>query len=195
MIIESRSILMPNNMAFTPHNLVQMFNDYKNKYKADNNETFKGNCYLAITVGVIEDKQLPDIDDCLLLIRGGNNWCSLENAELIYNSFIKAYPDRGTLGCFCDMCRILCQDQPFAKQVTDMIETLEEKVVQYFKSRQKIEELKNKLMNHLNKIENVGDIGKTAEKVENIVKEVGNELGVTSESTENNEVETSAENK
>lgn len=185
MIIASRNILAPNNVRFTPHNMSLMFKEYKENYKNENNETFKDNCYIAITLGVIDNKQLPDIDDCLLLIKGLNNWCTLEQAEIIYNSFITAYPERGTLGCFCDLCKILCQDQPFATQVTDMVETLEDKVIQYFESRKKIEDLKNKLMSGLNKIQDTGDIKDIASKIKEATKDIVTENKEATETIEN----------
>lgn len=154
--IMSRSVLMPN-MVFTPHNFNEIAKDFKARYKEENGEQFKGNVYLAMTIGVIQDKKIPDIDDCLLLIRGGNNLCDINTAEDRYTAFIKAYPERGTIGCFCDMCRILNQDIPFAKQVGGMLEGLEESINEYLDAKQKISDMKKQLQGALSNL-NINDI-------------------------------------
>ena len=138
--IMSRSVLMPN-MVFTPHNFNEIAKEFKAKYKEENGETFKGNVYFAMTIGVINTKKIPDIEDCLLLIRGGNNLCDIKTAEDKYTSFVKAYPERGTIGCFCDMCRLLNQDLPFANQFGDMLEGLEVSIKEYIDSIKKRKEI------------------------------------------------------
>lgn len=157
MIIETRSILMPDNMVFTPHNFDEIAKEFKARYKEENGAQFKGNIYFAMTIGIINAKKIPDIEDCLLLIRGGNNLCDISTAEKIYLGFIKAYPKRGTIGCFCDMCRILNQDLPFAEQVGDMLEDLENSINEYLDAKQKINDMKKQLQGALSNL-NINDI-------------------------------------
>lgn len=52
------------------------------RYNSENEDKFKGNFTLYITLGVIDRKGLPDIDDVLTLIKLGNSGIDDTQAEL-----------------------------------------------------------------------------------------------------------------
>jgi hypothetical protein len=98
-------------------------------YKEENGESFKGNVLSYITLGVIQRKRIPDINDCLLLIKLGNGKdCTDEYAEEKLSAWLENEDnrDRGLTGAFCDLCKDMCLDLPINKPFRDQVNGLEE---------------------------------------------------------------------
>ena len=67
-------------------------------------ECKKVNIARYITLGVIDRKVVPDIDDVLLLIKLGNNNCEDTQAEAILERWLEDENNkkRGIAGAFCE---------------------------------------------------------------------------------------------
>lgn len=103
---------------------------FKENYKKENNEPFKGNVLVTITLGAIQKKRLPDVNDCITLIKLGNNNCDDTQAEDILNRWldIEENKQRGLTGAFCELCKDLCLDVPLNIEFTKQLNGLEEQI-------------------------------------------------------------------
>lgn len=169
-----RSILTDK---FTPFSWAQFEKQYKRKLKEDNTEKISGNVMINVTLGVIDEKTIPDIDDCLLLIREG----SLNKSDEAIKEKIDAWmerdnnKERGYTGMFCDVCKDLVMDLPINKEFADRINMMEEYI------NNKVE-LQNK-MSDINKL-----LSGALEKLGDAVKNIDNKDADTEVKAEDAEV-------
>jgi len=127
-IIITRSDLAVNDSKFTYRNIKKVYDAFNNIYK-DDELTDNHNNYLSVTTKLIVYKKVPDMEDCIILTRGLNNWCSEEDAEKIVTEFLRKYPERGIIGCYCDLCKILNQDLPLGgKAFSELLDKLEDTI-------------------------------------------------------------------
>lgn len=149
----SRSIL---TTKFFRHDISEFCKKFKENYKKENNEPFKGNVIQYITDGVISRTNgMPESENCYLLIYLGNGIMDNENKETIADEKIKAWEEiegnkeRGTLGLFCDLCKDLVLDLPICAEHTKLINSLEEQVINMQKARNQMTEMLSKFKDML----------------------------------------------
>lgn len=147
-----RSIL---TSKYFPRDLANYTKNFKAEYKVENDEVFKGDVISYITVGIINSKGLPDIDDIYTLLKLGNK--GLEDSELdiklsdaLSN---EEYKERGLLGIFCDLCKDLCIDIPVNKEFTDTVNRLEDIALSRAELQKQITSLSDKIGQLLGDIE------------------------------------------
>ena len=135
------------SLRFTVRAIAELEKQYRKDYKNETDNNFKGNVLVAVTLGVIKEKGLPEIADCIRLIKAGNNNCDGEQAELILERYLEIEENkkRGLLGAFGDLCRDmvidgLVLDEVFAEQLTN----LEQTVIDRKKAMSNISELLEK---------------------------------------------------
>lgn len=150
------------------------------RYNSENEDKFKGNFTLYITLGVIDRKGLPDIDDVLTLIKLGNSGVDDTQAELKLQNALESeeYKERGLVGIFCDLCKdLLCIDLVLCDEVAQTVVGLEDSILDRQRSildrqraRQKMrDELNNfnkQIKDTLNSIKSLGQKEQTEEKEE-----------------------------
>lgn len=139
---------------------------FKENYKKENGEALKGSVISYITIGVIQRNRLPEVSDCLTLIKLGNNNCDDTQAQDILNRWFEDEENksRGLVGAFCDLCKDLCIDIPINLMFTEQINNLEENIN------------KNKLAGGANVAELLKQLKTLSENKENIEK-LNNKLG------------------
>jgi hypothetical protein len=129
---------------------------YKEQYKKDNGTKYEGNVLYDISVGVIEKKKIPEIEDVLTLIKLGQMDCTDEAAEAVLDKALESdeYKDRGLLGIHCDLCKDICLDIPVHAKFTEVVMNLEDTTVEMLEARNKIKELTSQLSGLLKNVEN-----------------------------------------
>ena len=129
---------------------------YKEQYKRENDTKYEGNVLYDISVGVIEKKKIPEIEDVLTLIKLGQMDCTDEAAEAVLDKALESeeYKDRGLLGIHCDLCKDICLDIPVHVKFTEVVMNLEATTVEMLEARNKIKELTSQLSGLLKNIEN-----------------------------------------
>lgn len=137
-------------------------NEFQKKYRTDNEDCKKKNIARYITVDVIGRKGVPDIDDCILLIKLGNTNCDDTMAYDILQRWLDNEDNkaRGITGAFCELCKDYCIDIPVDSLHREQCEKLED----FINSRLEAQNKLSSLMEQLTKLK--GDIDKAAEKVE-----------------------------
>lgn len=132
---------------FLVHNISEFEKQYKKDYKNENGEPFKGNVLDAITLGVIRNKGIPDISDTITIVALGNYKVPIEQVEAIIERELEKddYRSRGLIGVFCDACKDLVIDIPLNQQFVNNIVSLEEIIQKRLESKEKINDLLNKL--------------------------------------------------
>lgn len=133
--------------------------EFKSNYKKDNDEKFKGNVLMYTTLGVIQRKEIPDISDCITLIKLGNNNCDDQQAYDLLERWldIDENKDRGIVGAFCELCKDLCLDINVNKTFKEQINKLEETVTNRQDSKKKLLESLTNMTEMLNKLKNKQD--------------------------------------
>ena len=118
------------SQKFTLHEWQLFERKFKEQYKQEEGKQFKGNVAQHVTVGVIQRKRLPDLEDVLSLIKLGNINCSDNQAEAVLEGWLNDDENkkRGIAGAFCDICKDLSIDIPIhplvVKQINEMEETI-----------------------------------------------------------------------
>ena len=142
-------------------------------YNSENEDKFKSNYTLYITLGVIDRKGLPDVDDVLTLIKLGNSGIDDTQAELKLQNALESeeYKERGLVGIFCDLCKdLLCIDLVLCDEVAQTVVGLEDSILDKQRARQKMrDELNNfnkQIKDALNSIKSLGQKEQTEEKEE-----------------------------
>lgn len=132
---------------YTLHTVSEFENKFKEQYKRENDEKFKGNVIDAITLGVIRKKRLPEVSDVLTLIKLGNIQINEEQAEALLTRWLDDENNRkrGLTGAFCDCCKDLTIDIPLNQQFVNSIMSLEDNIQKQGESMNKINDLMNKL--------------------------------------------------
>ena len=197
--IELRNALSKadNTALFIIGNVRKISKDYQRLYKERTGETFKGNWYDAITLNVVREKNIPDIDDCILLIKGLNNYCTDDEADTVLKGYLAKYPDRGVVGCFCDLCKILANDIPFNSYYTSQIIKLEDTINSIINSRDNAQELFLKIPKMIEDgiKELTTNKNNTIKNIDAILDSIKDPEEDKVEKSEQNKVETSTENK
>jgi hypothetical protein len=144
---------------------------YKEQYKKENGTKYEGNVLYDITVGVIEKKKMPEVEDVLTLIKLGQMDCTDEVAEAVLEKALESeeYKDRGLLGIHCDLCKDVCIDIPVHSKFTEVVMNLEETTVGMLEARNKIKELTSQLSGLIKNVEK--DIKAVEDTTENEVAE------------------------
>lgn len=154
---------------------------FKEKYKAEEGQPFKGNVAQYVTLGVIQRKKLPDVEDVINLIKLGNVSCGDDGAEAILDGWLNDdnNRDRGLAGAFCDICKDFCFDIPIHPQIKEQIYNLEDTI-------NKIQDA----MNQFSKlVEHIGSLTSRLEEAKNKTGETVKEsevLEVDKENTQEN---------
>lgn len=171
---------------------IDRVNRFQKQYHLNNEDTKGKNIARYITVDVINRKGVPDIEDCLLLIRLGNSTCDNDEAAC---DILKRWLDndenkaRGIAGAFCELCKDYCIDIPVdglhpkhCKQLEEIInKRLEEQ------NMDKVEKLNNlilQLAELKNKKEQVQNKIKSTDVVQDVPDSEQKELGVQNKDTQ-----------
>jgi hypothetical protein len=129
---------------------------YKEQYRKENGTKYEGNVLYDISIGVIEKKKIPEVEDVLTLIKLGQMDCTDEAAEAVLDKALESeeYKERGLLGIHCDLCKDICLDIPVHVQFTNMVMNLEQTTLDMLEAKNKIKELTNQLNGMLKSVEN-----------------------------------------
>lgn len=154
---------------------------FKKKYKEEEGKPFKGSVIQYVTVGVIQRKGLPDVEDVTLLMRQG---LFNKDDETIDNRLTAYFEDeenkaKGYAGAFCDLCKDLTLDIPVHPQVTDQIMNLDDFINKRLEATKHFNELLGQLSSLKDKLNEAVDKNETT--LEN--KE---DLGVDDKDTQEN---------
>ena len=140
---------------------VEFERKFKAKYKEETGETFKGNVAYAITIGVIQKKKLPDVEDEITLIKLLNNKATDEQAYAILSKWLEVEENkkRGIAGAFSDSSKDLAVFVPMHSMVVDQINNLENTINmiqdamnQFSKIVEQLGALKDRLSENKNEI-------------------------------------------
>jgi hypothetical protein len=159
---------------FTLHTWQLFEKEFREKYKAEEGKPFKGNVIQYVTIGVVQRKRLPDLEDVLLLIKKGNVNCGDDGAEAILEGWLNddENRERGLAGAFSDICKDLCFDIPVHPTIKEQIFNMEDTISKMQEAYGRFNEL----------LEKLGSITKEPDNSE-IDKE---KLGVDNENTQEN---------
>lgn len=159
-------------------------NEFQKKYRNENEDCKKKNIARYITVDVISRKGVPDIEDCILLIKLGNTNCDDTMAYDILQRWLDNEDNkaRGITGAFCELCKDYCIDIPVDSLHREQCEKLEE----FINSRLEAQNKLNSLMEQLTKLkDNINKTSNDVKETENNFKEINNkELGVDENNTQ-----------
>lgn len=124
----------------TVHNIAEF-----EKYYKKNHPDFKGNVIDQVTFGVLRDKEVPDIDDVITLIRLENNTCDIETAEGILERYLESEEGQveGVYGAFIHLIKDLSIDIKISKYVTEQLDELEKAQKRKAEMQSKISEMIN----------------------------------------------------
>lgn len=115
---------------------------FRENYKKENNKPFKGNVIYEITIGVIKQKGLPEINDVITLIKLGND-IDNKNAEVKLDTWLANEENkvRGLVGAFCDLCKDICIDLPINPLFVEEVNNLEDTITQRQNMLNKLSEM------------------------------------------------------
>lgn len=141
---------------FTIHNIGEFEKSFKRQYKEEHGEEFKGNVLYAITLGVIQKKRLPEINDVITITKLGNFKITDEQVEMSIQNGLEdeAYQERGLTGIFCDVCNDLVIDVPLNKQFVEQVKNMEDTINKQQEALDGLSNIFNKLAGIKNKISN-----------------------------------------
>ena len=148
-------------------------NKFQKQFRLDNEDAKKKNIARYITVDVINRKGVPDIEDCILLIKLGNLNCTDDQAYDILQRWLdnEENKTRGIAGAFCELCKDYCLDIPVDSLHKEQCNKLEDIINKRLEAQDRI----NNLLTQLTKLKE--NIDKAV--VENKEPDVGKEeLGV-----------------
>lgn len=167
---------------FLLHTFTEYEKKFRDDYKRENDKQFAGNVIQYITVGVVQRKKLPDIDDCLLLIKLGNMKCSDEQAEAILERELGN--DRTVSEIFCDLCTDLVIDIPTHKMIVEQIKQMPEMIDSMQEVMNQFNDMMTKLNDFKTKMKDASDnLNKSIEEADKQEDEKP-ELGVEKEDTQ-----------
>lgn len=117
-------------VKFTASQVGKFEKQFRDSYKKETGEQFKGNVIQFITTGVIQRKKVPDITDVITLIKLGSMGGTEEQAYATLERWLEneENKERGIVGAFCDCCKELCRDLPVNKEFKEQCENLEETI-------------------------------------------------------------------
>lgn len=137
---------------------------FKENYKKEEGEVFKGNVIHHITLGVIQKKSIPEVGDIITLIKLGNTNCDDKQAEEILDRWLENEENkkRGLVGAFCDLCKDICIDIPIHEVITQQIINLEETIN---KSLREKEEISNKFKDLISQLQSIKNLNVDKDKL------------------------------
>lgn len=149
-------------IKFKPSIVGAFMKSFRANYKRDNEKQFNGNVMLYCTLGVIQRKRVPDIDDCITLIKLGNENCSDEQANDILDRWLSddENKQRGIAGAFADLCNDFCLDLPFNTECTEAIKNIENTINESSKAMIQL----NEMLTNLSKLGELTNKEKVEEK-------------------------------
>lgn len=170
---------------------IGVVNKFQKQYRLDNEDAKKKNIARYITVDVVNRKGVPDIEDCILLIKLGNTNCDEQQAEDILQRWLDDENNkaRGITGAFCELCKDYCIDIPVDSLHKEQCEQLEEIINKRLEAQNKLQELMTQLTKLKDNIDKVSEETKETEE-NNIVdfkevnKEESDEMGVENKDTQ-----------
>lgn len=137
--------------------IIGTVNKFMKSYRESNEECKKVNIARYITLGVIDRKVVPDIDDVLLLIKLGNNNCEDTQAEAILERWLEDEDNkkRGIAGAFCECCKDYCLDIPVDSLHKEQCEQLEDIINKRLEMQKQLANISEKLSEMLGKLKNI----------------------------------------
>lgn len=137
--------------------IIGTVNKFMKSYRESNEECKKVNIARYITLGVIDRKVVPDIDDVLLLIKLGNNNCADTQAEAILERWLEDENNkkRGIAGAFCECCKDYCLDIPVDSLHKEQCEQLEDIINKRLEMQKQLANISEKLSKMLGKLKNI----------------------------------------
>ena len=137
--------------------IIGTVNKFMKSYRDSNEECKKVNIARYITLGVIDRKVVPDIDDVLLLIKLGNNNCEDTQAEAILERWLEDENNkkRGIAGAFCECCKDYCLDIPVDSLHKEQCEQLEDIINKRLEMQKQLANISEKLSEMLGKLKNI----------------------------------------
>lgn len=131
---------------FTIHTVSEFEKRFKEQYKNNNGEKFKGNVLVEITLGVINKKKLPEVSDVITLIKLGNIKITDEQAESILERYLEIDGNNITTA-FCDLCNDLTIDIPLNNNFVEQIKNLPDTIAKQQEAMNGINNLLSRLSN------------------------------------------------
>jgi hypothetical protein len=161
-------------------------NKFQKAFRQDNEDAKKKNIARYITVDVINRKGVPDIEDCVLLIKLGNTNCDDEQAYDILQRWLDNDDNkaRGIAGAFCELCKDYCIDIPVDGLHKKQCEQLEEIINSRLEAQDKLSNLLSQLTNLKDKIEQAQNKIENTDVVQDVPNSEQKELGVQNEDTQ-----------
>ena len=143
--------------------IIGTVNRFMKSYRESNEDCKKVNIARYITLGVIDRKVVPDIDDVLLLIKLGNNNCEDTQAEAILERWLEDENNkkRGIAGAFCECCKDYCLDIPVDSLHKEQCEQLEDIINKRLEMQKQLTNISEKLSEMLGKLKNIEEDTKT----------------------------------
>ena len=143
--------------------IIGTVNKFMKSYRESHEECKKVNIARYITLGVIDRKVVPDIDDVLLLIKLGNNNCEDTQAEAILERWLEDENNkkRGIAGAFCECCKDYCLDIPVDSLHKEQCEQLEDIINKRLEMQKQLANISEKLSEMLGKLKNIEEDTKT----------------------------------
>lgn len=154
---------------------------FREQYKKEEGSAFKGNVTQYVTIGVVQRKKMPDLEDLITLIKLGNINCTDELAEQILDGWLndEENKNRGIAGAFCDVCKDLCNDIPVHPLIKEQVDSLENTITQMQEAMNQFNKIFEQLSSLKYKLE------ETKEKAEETLENNKEELGVEADTQEN----------
>lgn len=142
---------------FTIHNIGEFEKSFKRQYKEEHGKEFIGNPLYAITLGVIQKKRLPEINDVITITKLGNFKVTDEQVEMSIQNGLEdeAYQERGLTGIFCDVCKDLVIDVPLNKHFVYKVKNLEDTINKQQEDLDSFSNIFTKLAGLKDKINNI----------------------------------------
>lgn len=154
---------------------INTVNKFQKQFRLENEDAKKKNIARYITTEVVNRKGVPDIEDCILLIKLGNLNCDDQQAEDILQRWLDDENNkaRGIAGAFCELCKDYCLDIPVDSLHKQQCEQMEEIINKRLEGQNKLNELLSKLTEFGEKLDAIDkQTDETIESVEQPIEEV-----------------------
>lgn len=154
---------------------INTVNKFQKQFRLENEDAKKKNIARYITTDVVNRKGVPDIEDCILLIKLGNLNCDDQQAEDLLQRWLDDENNkaRGIAGAFCELCKDYCLDIPVDSLHKQQCDQMEEIINKRLEGQNKLNELLSKLTEFSEKIDAIDkQTDETIESVEQPIEEV-----------------------
>lgn len=154
---------------------INTVNKFQKQFRLDNEDAKKKNIARYITTDVVNRKGVPDIEDCILLIKLGNLNCDDQQAEDLLQRWLDDENNkaRGIAGAFCELCKDYCLDIPVDSLHKQQCEQMEEIINKRLEGQNKLNELLSKLTEFGEKLDAIDkQTDETIASVEQPIEEV-----------------------